>query len=123
MTEMRKAPRSARLVEVSEADMSESDLDFIVDLIDRAEIPKAEKAYLKAATETHGGIPDITGDRQYAAYVEFCKELRRGLPEHGSPGFSRAFVQWARSRDGIYARAFVTKMMEWERRRDLRTRR
>ena len=61
--------------------------------------------------------PDITGDRQHKAYVEFCKELRRGLPEHGSPGFSRAFVQWARSRDGIYAMAFVTKMMEWERRR------
>ena len=87
--------------------MSEPDLDFIVDLIDRAEIPKAEKAYLKAATETHGGIPDITGDRQYEAYVEFCKELRRGIPEHGSPGFSRAFVQWARSRDGIYATAFA----------------
>ena len=101
--------------------MSGPDLDFIVGLIDRAEIPKAEKAYLKAATETHGGIPEITGYRQYAAYVEFSKELRRGVPEHGSPGFSRAFVQWARSRDGLYARAFVTKMMEWERRRPVST--
>ena len=101
--------------------MSGFDLDLIVGLIDRAEIPKAEKAYLKAATETHGGIPDITGDRQHAAYVEFCKELKRGLPAHGSPGFSRAFAEWARSRDGIYATAFVTKMMEWERRRPVGT--
>src|SRR5215203_835932 len=107
------------LVAISEADRSEPDLDFIVGLINRTEIPQAEKAYLKAAAETEGGIPDITGDRQHAAYVEFCKELRRGLPEHGSPGFSRAFVQWARSRDGLYARAFVTKIMEWERRRNL----
>ena len=97
--------------------MSDLDLDFIASLIERADIPKAEKVYLKAATETYGGIPDITGDRQHEAYGEFCKELRRGLPEHGSAGFSRAFVQWARSRDGTYAMAFVTKMMEWERRR------
>ncbi len=97
--------------------MSELDLDFIVGLIDRAEIPKAEKAYLKAAIETHGDIPDITGDRQYRAYDEFCNELRRGLPKHGAPGFSSAVLEWSRSTDGIYAMAFVTKMMEWERRR------
>ena len=48
--------------------MSDLDLDFIASLIDRADIPKAEKAYLKAATETQGGIPDITGDRQHKAY-------------------------------------------------------
>jgi hypothetical protein len=102
--------------------MSEQlDLDFILGLIELAEIPKAEKAYLKAATETEGGIPDITGHRQHQAYGEFCKELRRGLPEHGTPGFSMAFLQWARSRDGIYATAFVTKMMEWERRRPVGT--
>ncbi len=101
--------------------MSEFDLDFIAGLIERAEIPKAEKAYLKAAAETEGGIPDITGDRQHAAYAQFCKELRRGLPEQGSPGFSRAFVHWARSTDGIYATAFITKMMEWERRRPVST--
>ena len=98
--------------------MSEPDLDFIANLIDRAE---TEKAYLRAAAEMHGGIPDITGDRQHQAYGEFTKELRRGLPEHGSPGFSRAFVQWARSKDGIYATAFITKMMEWERRRPVST--
>src|SRR5215210_6861623 len=97
---------SARLVGVLEASMSEPDLDFIVSLIDGAEIPKAEKAYLKAAAETEGGIPEITGDRQYRAYAEFSKELRRGLPEHGSSGFSRALVQWAHSKDGIYAMAF-----------------
>ena len=101
--------------------MNEPDLDFIVGLIERAEIPKAEKAYLKAAAETEGGIPNITGDRQHAAYAEFSKELRRGLPEHGSPGFSRALVRWAHSKDGIYAMAFVTKMMEWERRRPVST--
>ena len=101
--------------------MSEQDLDFIVGLIDRAEISKAEKAYLKAATETHGGIPDITGDRQHRAYAEFCKELRRGAPEQGSPEFSKAFVHWTRSRDGIYATEFVTKMMQWERRRPVST--
>ena len=97
--------------------MSDLDLDFIASLIERAEIPKAEKAYLKAAAETQGGIPDITGDRQHEAYGEFCKELRRGLPEAGSPGFSKAVIEWARSKDGTYAMAFVTKMMEWERRR------
>ena len=100
--------------------MSEQlELDFILSLIERAEIPKAEKAYLKAATEMHGGIPNITGDRQHKAYGEFCKELRDGLPEPGSPGFGRALVEWSRSRDGIYATAFITKMMEWERRRDV----
>ena len=98
--------------------MSDLDLDFIVGLVDRAEIPKAEKAYLKAAIETHGGIPEITGDRQHEAYGEFCKVLRRGLPEHGSARFSRALLEWARSKDGIYATAFITKMIEWERRRD-----
>ena len=98
--------------------MSEPDLDFIFGLIECADIAKAEKAYLKAATEMLGGIPDITGDRQHAAYGGFCKELRRGLPEPGSPGFTRALLEWARSKDGIYATAFVTKMMEWERRRD-----
>ena len=97
------------------------DLDFIVGLIDRAEIPKAEKVYLKAAAEAEGGIPDITGDRQHQAYGEFCKELRRGLPEHGTPGFSRALLEWTRSNDGIYATAFITKMMEWERRRPVST--
>jgi hypothetical protein len=97
--------------------MSEPDLDFITGLIDRAEIPKAEKAYLKAAIETHGDIPDITGGRQHEAYGAFCKELKRGLPKHGSPGFSKAVLEWARSTDGIYAVAFIIKMMEWERRR------
>jgi hypothetical protein len=102
--------------------MSEQlDLDFIVGLIERAEIPKAEKAYLKAAAETEGGIPDITGDRQHAAYAQFCNVLKRGLPKNGTPGFSRAFVHWARSTDGMYTTAFVTKMMEWERRRPVST--
>jgi hypothetical protein len=104
---------------VREAGMSECDLDFIASLIDRADIPKAEKAYLKAAIETHGDIPDITGDRQHEAYGAFCKELKRGFPKHGSPGFSKAVLEWSRSKDGIYATAFVTKMMEWERRRDV----
>ena len=84
-------------------------LDFIVGLIDRAEIPKAEKAYLKVAIETHGDIPDITGDRQHEAYGAFCKELKREFPKHGSPGFSKAVLEWARSPDGIYAMGFVNQ--------------
>src|SRR5918994_4792540 len=90
------------------------DFDFIEHVIDRTSIPENEKAFLKTALQTSGEIPAITSSAQYKAYRQMEANLRRGLPDRFSPDFGTAFVEWARSPEGVLALMYGEKMTEWE---------
>ena len=90
------------------------DIDFIQHVIDRANIPEDQKTSLKTALRTSGEIPAITSSAQYEAYRQMEADLRRGLPDRFSPNFGTAFVEWARSPEGVLALTYGEKMTEWE---------
>ena len=88
---------------------------FVIEhVIDRTNIPENEKASLKMALRTSGEIPAITSSTQYEAYRQMEADLRRGLPDRLSPDFDAAFVEWARSPEGILALTYGEKITEWE---------
>jgi hypothetical protein len=89
-------------------------IDFIQHVIDRANIPEDQKTSLKTALRTSGEIPAITSSAQYEAYRQMEADLRRGLPDRFSPDFGTAFVEWARSPEGVLALTYGEKMTEWE---------
>ena len=41
-------------------------------------------------------------------------DLRRGLPDRLSPDFDAAFVEWARSPEGILALTYGERLTDWE---------
>ncbi len=90
------------------------DIDFIEHVIDRTNIPENEKASLKAALRRSGEIPAITSSARFEAYRQMEADLRRGLPDRFSPDFGTAFVEWARSPEGVLALTYGEKMTEWE---------
>ena len=90
------------------------DIDFIQHVIDRANIQEDQKTSLKTALRTSGEIPAITSSAQYEAYRQMEADLRRGLPDRFSPDFGTAFVEWARSPEGVLALTYGEKMTEWE---------
>ena len=90
------------------------DIDFIQHVIDRANIQEDHKTSLTTALHTTGEIPAITSSAQYEAYRQMAADLRRGLPDRFSPDFGTAFVEWARSPEGVLALTYGEKMTEWE---------
>jgi hypothetical protein len=94
------------------------DIDFIEHVIDRTNIPEDEKTLLKTALRTSGDIPAITSSAQYEAYRQMEADLRRRLPDPFSPDFGTAFVEWARSPEGVLALTYGEKMTEWEEQRE-----
>ena len=90
------------------------DIDFIQHVIDRANIQEDQKTSLTTALRTSGEIPAITSSAQYEAYRQMEADLRRGLPDRFSPDFGTAFVEWARSPEGVLALTYGEKMTEWE---------
>src|ERR671910_1150257 len=92
----------------------QSDFEFIQHVIDEADMSDEDKALIKAAIWTSGEIVEITSPTQYKAYSKIEAELRRRLPDRSSPDFELAFVEWARSREGILALTYGEKMAEWK---------
>jgi len=92
----------------------QSDFEFIQHVIDEADMSDEDKAFIKTAIWTSGEIAEITSPTQYKAYSKIEAELRRRLPDRSSPDFELAFVEWARSREGVLALTYGEKIAEWE---------
>ena len=90
------------------------DLEFIEHVIDRTDMSDGDKAFIKTALRRNGEIPAITNSAQYKAYGRMEADLRRGLPDQSSADFGTAFVEWARSPEGVLALTYGEKMTEWE---------
>ena|ERR671913_571260 len=92
----------------------QSDFEFIQHVIDEASMSDEDKTFLKTSIWTSGEIAEITSPPQYKAYSKIEAELRRRLPDRSSPDFELAFVEWARSREGVLALTYGEKIAEWE---------
>ncbi len=92
----------------------QSDFEFIQHVIDEADMSDEDKSFIKTAIWTSGEIAEITSSTQYKAYSKIEAELRRRLPDRSSPDFEQAFVEWARSREGVLALTYGEKIAEWE---------
>ncbi len=92
----------------------QSDFEFIQHAIDKSDMSDDDKVFLRTSLWTSGEIAEVTSPAQYNAYSKIEAELRRRLPDRSSPDFELAFVEWARSREGILALTYGEKMAEWE---------
>ena len=90
------------------------EIEFVEHVIDKTDMSDGDKASIKTALRASGEIPAITSSAQYKAYGRMEADLRRGLPDRFSPDFGTAFVEWARSPEGILALTYGEKITEWE---------
>ena len=94
--------------------------EFIKPLVETSDMTGPDKNLLLTSRWTFKQVPKIRSHEQYAVYSKLQSRLeqRAQLPNDADPGFGKAFVEFARSRDGILVTLLGERMIEWEEREE-----
>jgi hypothetical protein len=94
--------------------------ELIQPVIEASDMSGPDKNFVLMSTWTFDQVPEIKSDEQYAVYSKLQNRLeqRARLPDDTDPRFGKAFVDFARSRDGVLATSLGARMIEWEEREE-----
>jgi hypothetical protein len=102
--------------------MNEGDdlFEFIKPVIEASDMRGSDKNFLLTSTWTFDQVPEIKSDEQYAVYSKLQNRLeqRARLPDDTNARFGKAFLEFARSRDGVLVTSLGARMIEWEEREE-----
>jgi hypothetical protein len=94
--------------------------EFIKPLIEASDMTGPDKNLVLRSRWTFEQVPKIRSHEQYAVYSKLQSRLEQKaqLPDDTDPGFGKAFIEFARSRDGLLITLLGERMTEWEEREE-----